>query len=306
MRNIIRASLIHKASVLAFSFFCSFLFYSTSAIAQEEVKRDILNGENILAAQIVANASAAAVTTPWSGQRESWSGDNGWEQKWGNISYNSSTTFLLIKIDQALLEAAVQQWSADMSASPQEAQRAMADLADRYLRDGIDTFIFFAPPLGDDAEYWAFSLPEFQERSKQRTFSGSKNDSEIFDACPSDIVYSYSPSIICLLGFPNMDNTRDPYYYVETYVRFFIRSHPHQIFIPATQEVSVDFRIEVGEVPLVAMVRRGIEWDRIRANHLDTHVQAVSAVQGDAAATFILSVGVRVVSGLLLRGLSIR
>lgn len=281
-------------------------FFSSSANAQQATNTEALNGENILSAQIVANASAVAVTTPWSNQRNMWSSDHGWQQQWPNGSYRSSTTFLLIKIDQALVEAAVQQWSSDMSATPEEARRAMEDLRGRYLRDRVETFVFFAPPLSTNPTYWAFSLPDFQQRIRQRTFSGSFNGSEIIDACSTDIVYSHSPSFICLVGFPQRDQTADPYYYVETYVRFFISSHPNQVFVPAVQDARFEFRVELGEVPLVAMVRRGIEWDRIRENHLDTHVQAVSAVHGDAAATFILDVGVRVVSGLLLRGLRIR
>jgi hypothetical protein len=278
------------------SCFCVAALFASASACEEVLAKSVFE------AQIVVNTLVVQHSTPAASLDLEWVKDTGW------VGDDSASSFLLlVRIDDALVRAAADYYVETHGLDAPAAEKIKEDLTRRYgIADGEVFFIFAAPLSASDCpEYFRYELVDLQYSANLRTFEGSLIAQERTDSCPPAVLQFRSPVFSCLLTFPKQSNNESPYFYVSVPIQYFIRHHPTDAWIASKSFTIADFRVELGEVPLAAMLDSGIAWETLNEVHVISQLEKVRATQGFSAASLLTDIAVKVVAGVIVKAIKI-
>lgn len=303
-RLVVGAKLLEMNSLRGFMIvvFAFLIVAAKVAQAQNAAVPTEATPESIFAAQVTLNSVATSIATPRSDHDEEW---EDWP-KWSGPAYFATTTFVLVRIDDPMIVATASYWTASLGLDENNRRQAEIDLRNRYNRAGSDAYLFISPPLGGSyPDWWAYEV-QFENSVKLIDFSGNKVEPTEVEPCPDQIIYFESPVFSCLVFFPKQLDDTQPFYFVDVDYRPLIRHNSRYWWVQPTRTHIARFRVEHGMVPLVQLTRRNLDWAQVQEVYVDSHINSISASQGDAAGALIADLGISILRGLLFRGLRVR
>lgn len=294
----------------------------------DPTRREGPTSVEVLRHQISLDMQLAIVDSPWSdGHWASCKGGSNCGHRSWRSHLRASTVMILIPISDAIVDAAVDCWSRQKKGrTPQQISEARSKLRKKFLPGGERGFLLIVRPIlaSDYVDEWGVKFPPMKTGVKLVPFGRPEAAGTVtrYESVLDKPLRGGSSDVSCLLFLKDtVDEERDPSYEVR------IQGIKHQILLDpkdsreenfsekvwheALKPADAGFRFTTGKVPLLAMLEKGVPWEKIETDYLQPHRNMIAELERRPSAagcefslrSFLFDLGTNLVAGILLKAL---
>lgn len=262
---------IRNPGIVALSWIWLMLVTSTWA---ENRERSL--GEMAFRAQVQASADVQTAISPGSAI------DNEWEHRtrWA-VNHKAVSTFVLVHITPALIDAAVQYWGEQHVSLDGESQAKARDrLTRKLIRPGEMAFLLIVKPIevGSYPDEWGIKVGPIDETIVLVSLDGKIGKVTTFERVLilDDVLDGNTGIKSCLFWLEDVTvPDRDPIFNVRLTVDYHVRAGPEErrrknstgppvwTWIENKSSTPVSFRFETTEIHVLQLVEQGVPWIEI-------------------------------------------